>query len=238
MADITLRALKGSPLTIEEIDTNFISINTDLGLKLYGSDYNKEDVFAKVLELDGPGSGLDADTVDGYQTSVSAVVNTIPVRNPSGNLIANSFVGSLIGPVIGNVTGNLTGNVTGNVSGAVTGNVTGNIVGDLTGNVTGSVTGSVTLTGTLTTNASVGTAGQMLISRGAGLSPQWSSISSAIGTVGVANGGTGLSAPGTSGNYLVSNGTSWVSQAPPAVTISTSAPTAGTGSNKDLWFRV
>ena len=34
------------------------------------------------------------------------------------------------------------------------------------------------------------------------------------GTLGVANGGTGLTSPGTNGNILVSNGTGWVSQAP------------------------
>ena len=34
------------------------------------------------------------------------------------------------------------------------------------------------------------------------------------GTLPVANGGTGLTSPGTSGNLLTSNGTSWVSSAP------------------------
>jgi hypothetical protein len=36
-----------------------------------------------------------------------------------------------------------------------------------------SVTGNTTLSSTLTVNSSVGTAGQVLVSRGAGLSPQW-----------------------------------------------------------------
>jgi len=34
------------------------------------------------------------------------------------------------------------------------------------------------------------------------------------GTLPAANGGTGLTAPGTSGNVLISDGTAWVSQAP------------------------
>jgi hypothetical protein len=38
------------------------------------------------------------------------------------------------------------------------------------------------------------------------------------GITGVAQGGTGLSSPGTSGNVLISNGTSWLSQAPDAPT--------------------
>lgn len=37
------------------------------------------------------------------------------------------------------------------------------------------------------------------------------------GTLAVANGGTGLTAPGTSGNVLTSDGSGWVSQASPAV---------------------
>jgi hypothetical protein len=36
------------------------------------------------------------------------------------------------------------------------------------------------------------------------------------GTVAAANGGTGLTSPGSSGNILTSNGSTWVSSAPPA----------------------
>lgn len=43
-------------------------------------------------------------------------------------------------------------------------------------------------------------------------------VSQLSGIVAVANGGTGTSVPGTSGNVLTSNGTSWVSTAP-SVTI-------------------
>jgi len=39
-----------------------------------------------------------------------------------------------------------------------------------------SVTGNTTLSSTLTVNSSVGTSGQALISRGAGLSPQWGTV--------------------------------------------------------------
>jgi hypothetical protein len=59
------------------------------------------------------------------------------------------------------------------------GNVTGNVAGNLNGTV-GAVTptsatfSTVTINNTLTVNSSVGTAGQILISRGAGLSPIWS----------------------------------------------------------------
>lgn len=52
------------------------------------------------------------------------------------------------------------------------------------------------------------------------------------GTVAAANGGTGLTSPGASGNVLTSNGTTWVSQSPAAnIAIGEtppSSPTAGT----------
>jgi len=41
------------------------------------------------------------------------------------------------------------------------------------------------------------------------------------GTLAAANGGTGLTSPGTSGNILTSNGTGWVSSAPAASGVST-----------------
>ena len=47
-------------------------------------------------------------------------------------------------------------------------------------------------------------------------SVQWGS-----GALGAAYGGTGVTAAGTSGNVLTSNGTAWVSQAPAASGIST-----------------
>jgi hypothetical protein len=40
---------------------------------------------------------------------------------------------------------------------------------------------------------------------------------SATGVLGVANGGTGLTSPGTSANVLTSNGTTWASTAPAAI---------------------
>jgi hypothetical protein len=40
---------------------------------------------------------------------------------------------------------------------------------------------------------------------------------SATGVLSAANGGTGLTSPGTSANVLTSNGTTWVSSAPAAI---------------------
>ena len=61
--------------------------------------------------------------------------------------------------------------------------------------------------------------GNALISGGVGAAPSWGKIGLAThvdGTLLAANGGTGLTASGTSGNILTSNGTTWTSAAPAA----------------------
>ena len=104
----------------------------------------------------------------------------------------STLTGAVTAPagVTGNVTGNITGNVTGNVTGSLTGNVTGNVSGTAL-NVTGVV--AVANGGT---GASSLTANRVLLGNG----------TSAVQTV----------APGTSGNVLTSNGTTWQSTAPVA----------------------
>jgi hypothetical protein len=51
-------------------------------------------------------------------------------------------------------------------------------------------------------------------------------VSTVSGTLPAGNGGTGLTSSGTNGNVLVSNGTTWVSQAPAASGISQAKVTA------------
>lgn len=67
MAQITLRNVKGSPLTNQEVDDNFNTLNTLASAALPAASYTASDVLAKMLTVDGSGSGLDADTVDGYR---------------------------------------------------------------------------------------------------------------------------------------------------------------------------
>jgi hypothetical protein len=73
-------------------------------------------------------------------------------------------------------------------------------------NAAGAITISATGSGGTVTGV---TASSPLASSG-GATPNIS----LTGTVGVANGGTGLTAPGASGNLLTSNGTAWTSSAP------------------------
>jgi len=68
---------------------------------------------------------------------------------------------------------------------------------------TGTVNG-ITLTGTVTSSGNLTLGGTL---SGVSLTTQ------VTGTLPAANGGTGITSPGTAGNVLTSNGTAWVSQA-------------------------
>jgi hypothetical protein len=69
MATIVTRAGKGSPLTNNEVDANFENLNSD---KLESSSYTASDVLSKIKTVDGTGSGLDADTLDGNEATAFA----------------------------------------------------------------------------------------------------------------------------------------------------------------------
>lgn len=123
MATLTLRQVKGQPLTNQEVDDNFNNLNTEVGLKLNSADYNAADVLTKLKTVDGAGSGLDADLLDGYSQATTSTENTIVRRDANGDFSAGvvtavNFVGALTGDVTGNLTGTVTGNAT-NVNGVV-----------------------------------------------------------------------------------------------------------------------
>jgi len=123
MAVIVLRTTKGSPLTIAEADANFSNLNTEVGSKLDSALYTAADVLTKIKTVDGSGSGLDADTVDGFEQATTNTVSTLVRRDASGNfaagtITATSFVGNLTGNVTGSFSGSLSGNAS-NVTGIV-----------------------------------------------------------------------------------------------------------------------
>jgi hypothetical protein len=91
MATITLRSTKGSPLTNTEVDNNFSNLNTEVGTKLTATDYNASDVLTKLKTVDGAGSGLDADLLDGYSTASANTANTVVIRDGSGNFTAGTI---------------------------------------------------------------------------------------------------------------------------------------------------
>jgi hypothetical protein len=100
MATITLRSTKGSPLTNTEVDNNFSNLNTEVGTKLTATDYNAADVLTKIKTVDGAGSGLDADLLDGYSTATTNTANTVVLRDGTGNFAAATITASnFSGPV-------------------------------------------------------------------------------------------------------------------------------------------
>lgn len=108
MATITLRAVKGSPLTTAEVDANFSNINTEVGTKLNSSSYTAADVLAKLLTVDGTGSGLNADTLDGLNSATTNTASTIVARDASGNFSAGTITGTHSG-VAALTSGTITG---------------------------------------------------------------------------------------------------------------------------------
>jgi len=93
MATIVLRIAKGSPLSSGELDSNFSNINSELITKLPSASYTAADVLSKILSVDGSGSGLDADLLDGLNTSTTLPLATnkssVVSRDASGNFSAN-----------------------------------------------------------------------------------------------------------------------------------------------------
>lgn len=94
MATITLRSVKGSPLTNTEVDNNFTNLNND---KLESSAYTAADVLTKLKTVDGVGSGLDADLLDGLAPATANTASTIVQRDASGNFAAGTITASLTG---------------------------------------------------------------------------------------------------------------------------------------------
>jgi hypothetical protein len=118
MATITLRSIKGSPLTIAEMDDNFTALNTDIGNRLLSTSYTASDVLTKIKTVDGTGSGLDADLLDGLSSASTNTSSTIVARDSSGNfaagqITATNLVGSLTVPTTGtlSIAGSSSGSV-------------------------------------------------------------------------------------------------------------------------------
>lgn len=96
-ASLTLRSTKGSPLTNAEVDANFTALNTAVATGQTAASYTAADVLAKLITVDGSGSGLDADLLDGLTTASANTVSTVVVRDASGNFAAGTISAALSG---------------------------------------------------------------------------------------------------------------------------------------------
>jgi hypothetical protein len=94
---LTLRSTKGSPLTNAEVDANFSNISTQIALGQTAASYTAADVLAKLVTVDGAGSGLDADLLDGLNSATANTASTIVARDASGNFAAGTITAALAG---------------------------------------------------------------------------------------------------------------------------------------------
>lgn len=103
MATLVLRQSKGSPLTNNEVDANFTNLNDELGTKLAAASYTAADILTKLKTVDGTTSGLDADLLDGLNTSATLPSITdkssVVTRDAAGNTELNAAIlyGALVG---------------------------------------------------------------------------------------------------------------------------------------------
>lgn len=116
-ATITTRAGKGSPLTNSEVDANFNNLNTQLQLAQTAASYTAADVLAKLVTVDGTGSGLDADLLDGLNTSSGLPVATdkssVVTRDSSGNFTGNVITGTTFSGTFSGAAAITSGTITG-----------------------------------------------------------------------------------------------------------------------------
>jgi hypothetical protein len=119
-ASITLRSTKGSPLTNTEVDNNFNNLNTAIATGLTAASYTAADVLAKLVTVDGAGSGLDADLLDGLTTASANTASTVVVRDASGNFSAGTITAALTGTATIASSLNYTVAISGGGTGATT----------------------------------------------------------------------------------------------------------------------
>lgn len=96
---LLLRLNKAAPLTNAETDNNFLYLD-GVCTSLTNLKLNTSDLLAQIKLIDGIGSGVDADKVQGYTPSDQALINSIVLRDASGNFSANTitattFVGAV-----------------------------------------------------------------------------------------------------------------------------------------------
>ncbi len=180
MASITLRSVKGSPLSIAEADANFNNLNVELGTKFATADFTSDNILTKLSDNDdGTGMELNAETIQGYDISTSDDADTLVLRGTSGEITVGNI------SCVGALTGNVVGNLTGNVVGALTGNAT-NVSGTVAINNGG--TGGTTAA-TARANLGLGTAAESDL---VNIQITGGSITG-INDLAVADGGTGAS---------------------------------------------
>jgi hypothetical protein len=196
----------GASVRLNGTDLSQDSIKFAAGANIIVTRTDANTITLSAPSFNGNVTGNLTGNVTGNLTgNTSGVHNGTVNGNVTGNLLGDTE-GLHTGAVIGNVTGDVLGDTTGTHNGAVIGNVTGNLLGDTTGTHNGAVIGNVT--GNLTGNADTVTNGVY--------------TTSSINVLSDVNTAT---APPTSGQALVWDGTNWI---PGTITAGVSRIIAGT----------
>lgn len=99
--DINVRYLNGCAIDNNAEDSSALwtapKIISALDSRVDVVDFNSTNILNLVKAVDGAGSGLDADTVDGFSTNSSNVGSTIVLRDASGNFSAGTITANLSG---------------------------------------------------------------------------------------------------------------------------------------------
>lgn len=96
-SSIVLRAQKGYPLTIDELDNNFKYLATSLDSKFNTSSFTPTAVADKINSLSAAQGGLNAWKLRDKSPSSTATASTVVIRDASGDIYTNVFHGDLSG---------------------------------------------------------------------------------------------------------------------------------------------
>lgn len=77
----------GSKITATDVEGALQELATNIALKLNSSGYTASDVLAKLLTVDGTGTGLDADKLDGKELSAIWADSDIVMQNAQSGYI-------------------------------------------------------------------------------------------------------------------------------------------------------
>lgn len=117
-SSIILRAEKGTPLSISELDNNFKFLTNGLVNKLNISDFNTTSICAAINSVEYSVSGIDAATLATCTLDATSTANTVVKRDANSKITSAAFIGALEGNATSATTAT-TATLAGNVTGVV-----------------------------------------------------------------------------------------------------------------------
>jgi len=96
-SSMILRAEKGYPLTIQELDNNFKYLSVSLTQKLNTVDFTPIAIRDRINTLSAGDANLNAWRLNGYLPDGMSTANTVAIRDSQGGLTAIDFNGHLAG---------------------------------------------------------------------------------------------------------------------------------------------